>query len=57
VPRENSLYPAQNKIETSVGHSDCLNNVKSTTRKPHILLNKESFSKKPQPSADTDSSY
>jgi len=54
VPREDSLYPVQNKVETSVGHFDRLNNVKSTTRKPHSLLNKESFSEKPQPSADTD---
>lgn len=40
----------------SVGHSDRLNNVKSTIRKPHSLLNKESVSENPQPSADTDCS-
>lgn len=37
-----------------VGHSDRLNNVKSTIRKPHFLLNKVSVSENPQPSADTD---
>jgi hypothetical protein len=54
VPRGDSLNPAQSKVETSVGHSDRLNNVKSTTRKPHSLLNNESLSENPQPSADTD---
>lgn len=57
MPRGDFLYPAQNKVDTPVGHSDRLNNVKSTTRKPQFLLNKESFSENPQPSADTDFSY
>lgn len=53
VPRGDVLYPAQIRLETSVGHSDRLYSVKSTMRKPHSPLNNELFSENPQPSAET----